>query len=131
MAGLLALLLLAGIFFYLIWYFFYRSVLWVAEPLIEYFENREAERFIVEDFGEESLEDIDLGQIHKNKVKISIKDFDKPIHLSKSLLQKAKKEPQKLAGTNLWIYKDYIFSIKPTEGKLKEIFGDKEEKQKI
>ena len=78
---------------------------------------------MVEDFGEESLEDIDLGQIPKNKVKVSIKDFDKPIHLPKSLLEKAKKEPQRLANTSLWIYKDYIFPSQPAEEKLREVFG--------
>ena len=123
MTSLFALILIAGLFLFLIWYFFYRSVLWVAESLIKHFENREAERFMVEDFGEESLEDIDLGQIPKNKVKVSLKDFDKPIHLPKSLLEKAKKEPQRLTNTNLWIYKDYIFPTKPTEEKLREVFG--------
>jgi hypothetical protein len=43
-------------------------------------------------------------------------------------LEKAKKEPQKLANTNLWIYKDYISPTKPTEGKLKKILGEKKEK---
>ncbi len=81
---------------------------------------------MVEDFGEESLEDIDLGQIPKNKVKVSLKDFGKPIHLPKSLLEKAKKEPQKLANTNLWIYKDHIFSSKPTQERIKELFRGKE-----
>jgi hypothetical protein len=76
---------------------------------------------VVEDFEEEGLEDIDLGQIPKNKVKVSLKDFDKPIHLPKSLLEKAKREPQKLANANLWIYKDYIFPTQPTEEKLREI----------
>jgi hypothetical protein len=121
MAGLLVLLLIAGLFLWLIWYIFFRSVLWVAEPLIKHFENREAERFIVEDFEEESLEDIELDQIPKNKVRISIKDFDKPVHLPRSLLQKAKKEPQKLANTNLWIYKNYIFPSKPSEERIKEL----------
>jgi hypothetical protein len=41
MASLLALILIAGLFLFLIWYFFYRSVLWAAEPLIKHFENRE------------------------------------------------------------------------------------------
>jgi hypothetical protein len=123
MASLFALILITGLFLYLIWYFFCRSLFWVAEPLIKHFENREAERFMVEDFGEESLDDIDLGQIPKNKVRISLKDFDKPIHLPKSLLEKTKKEPQKLANTNLWIYKEYIFSSQPTEEKLREVFG--------
>jgi hypothetical protein len=123
MASLLALILIAGLFLFLIWYFFYRSVLWAAEPLIKHFENREAERFMVEDFEEKNLEDIDLGQIHKKKVKVSLKDFNKPIHLPKSLLQKAKREPQRIANTNLWIYKDYIFPTKPTEEKIKVIFG--------
>ena len=48
--------------------------------------------------------------------------FDKPIHLSKSLLQKAQKEPQKLGNTNLWIYKDRIFSSMPTEEKMNGTF---------
>jgi hypothetical protein len=123
MASLFALILIAGLFVFLLWHLFYRSLLWVAEPFIKHFENREAERFMVEDFEEESLEDIDLDQIPKNKVKVSLKDFDKPIHLPKSLLEKAKKEPQKLANTNLWIYKEYIFPSQPTEEKLREVFG--------
>ena len=120
---LLALLLIADLFFWLIWYLFFRSILWVAEPLIKHFEDREAERFMVEDLEEE---DINLESISKNKVKVTIKDFDNSIHLPKFLLQKAQKEPQKLPKTNLWIYKDYIFSSKPTEEKIKGIFGKKE-----
>ncbi len=74
MTSLFALILIAGLFLFLIWYFFYKSLLWAAEPLIKHFENGEAERFMVEDFGEESLEDIDLGQIPKNKVKANPQD---------------------------------------------------------
>jgi len=121
MGSLLVLILTTGLFLYLIWYLFFRSVLWVAEPLIKHFEDREAERFMVEGFEEESFEDIDLGRIPKNKVRVTIEDFDKPISLPKSLLEKAKKGPQKLANTNLWVYKDYIFSSKPTEDKLREL----------
>lgn len=119
MASLLALLLLAGLFLWLIWYLFFRSILWVAEPLIEYFEGREAERFSVEDIDKDEFDDSDLENIPKSKVKITIKDFDKPIHLSKFLLQKAQKQPQKLKKTNLWIYKNYIFPNKPKEGKIR------------
>jgi len=49
MASILALLLIAGLFLYLIWYLFFRSVLWVAEPLIKHFEDRQAERFTAEE----------------------------------------------------------------------------------
>jgi len=121
MAGLFVLLLLAGLFLWLIWYLFFRSILWVAEPLIEHFENKEAERFSIEDIDKDEFDDADLESIPESKVKVNIKDFDKPIHLSKSLLQKAQREPQKLANTNLWIYKDCIFSSKPTEEKMKKI----------
>ena len=113
MVGLLALLLFISLFIYLIWYIFFRSVLWVAEPLIEYFESREAERFWIEDIDKDEFDDSDLESIPKSKVKITLKDFDKPIHLSKILLQKAQKQPQKLGNTNLWIYKDHIYSYKP------------------
>jgi len=126
MFGLLALLLIVGLFLYLIWYLFFRSILWVAEPLIEHFENKEAERFSIEDIDKDEFDDNDLEGISKNKVKVTIKDFDKPIHLSRSLLQKAQKDPQKLTNTNLWIYKDHIFSSKPTEEKMKEAFGKNE-----
>lgn len=121
MAGILALLLIGGLFLWLIWYLFFRSVLWVAEPLIEYFEDKEAERFSIEDIDKDEFDDSDLENIPKSKVKVTIKDFDKPIHLSKSLLQKAQKEPQKLSNTNLWIYKDHIFNSKPTEDKIKRM----------
>lgn len=125
MAGILTLLLIAGLFLWLLWYLFFRSVLWVAEPLIEYFEGRKAERFSIEDIEKDEFDDADLENIPKSKVKVTIKDFDKPIHLSKSLLQKAQKEPQKLSKTSLWIYKDYIFPIKPSEERLKEMSGEK------
>jgi hypothetical protein len=124
MVGLLTFLLIVGLFLYLIWYFFFRSILWVAEPLIKHFESREAEKFIVEDLEEENMENIDLEKIPKNKVKLTLKDFDKPIHLSKSLLEKARKEPQKIPNINLWVYRDYIFPTKPTTEKIKEIFGE-------
>lgn len=114
MAGILALLLITGLFLFLIWYFFYRSLLWVAEPLIKYFEGREAERFSIEDIDKDEFDDNDLESIPKSKVKVTIKDFDKPIHLSKSLLQKAQKQPQKLGNINLWIYKDRIYTFNPT-----------------
>jgi hypothetical protein len=115
MAGILALLLIAGVFLWLIWYLFFRSILWVAEPLIEYFEGREAERFSIEDIDKDEFDDSDLESIPKRKIKVTIKDFDKPMHLSKSLLKKAQKQPQKLGNTDLWIYKDYIYSYKPNE----------------
>jgi len=113
MVGLLALLLFISLFIYLIWYIFFRSVLWVAEPLIEYFESREAERFWIEDIDKDEFDDSDLESIPKSKLKVTLKDFDKPIHLSKTLLKKAQKQPQKLGNTNLWIYKDHIYSYKP------------------
>jgi biopolymer transport protein ExbB/TolQ len=122
MAGLLALLILAGLFIWLIWYLFFRSVLWVAEPLIEYFKDKEAEQFSIEDIGKDEFDDSDLESIPKNKVKVTIKDFSKLIHLSKTLLKKAQKQPQKLGNSNLWIYKDYIFNSKPTQERIKEIF---------
>jgi len=122
MAGILALLLIAGLFLWLIWYLFFRSLLWVAEPLIKHFEDREAERFTIEDINKDEFDDRDLEDIPKGKVKVTIKDFDKPIHLSKSLLQKAQNQPQKLVNTNLWIYKDHIFSSRPTEEGIKEVF---------
>ena len=106
-------LLFLALILYLLGYLFFRSLLWVAEPLIEYFQDREAERFSIEDIDKNEFDDADLETIPKNKVKITIKDFDKPIHLSKTLLQKAQKKPQKLGNTNLWIYKDHIYSHKP------------------
>jgi len=113
MASLLALILIAGLFLYIIWYIFFRSLIWVLKPLIEYFENREAERFSIEDIDKDEFNDSDLESIPKSKLKVTLKDFDKPIHLSKTLLKKAQKQPQKLANTNLWIYKDHIYSYKP------------------
>jgi hypothetical protein len=111
MVGIVAFLLFDSLFLYFIWYLFFCSLLWVAEPLIEYFEGRETGRLIVED---------DSGV----KAKVTLEGLDKPIHLHKSILKKAEREPQKLPKTNLWIYKDYIFSSKPTEEKLKEIFEE-------
>jgi hypothetical protein len=111
MISLLTFLIIIGLFFYFIWFLFFRSLLWVAEPLIEYFESRETGRLIVED---------DSGV----KAKVTLEGLDKPIHLPKSILKKAEIEPQKLPNTTLWIYKDYIFSSKPTEEKLKEIFEE-------
>ena len=113
MVGLLALLLFISLFIYLIWYIFFRSVLWVAEPLIEYFEGRETERFWIEDIDKDEFDDNDLESIPKSKLKVTLKGFDKPIYLAKSLLRKAQKQPQKLGNTNLWIYKDHIYSYKP------------------
>jgi len=124
MSSLLALLLIAGLFLWIIWYLFFRSLVWVAEPLIEYFEGREAEQFSIAEIDKDEFDDSDLESIPKSKVKVTIKDFDKPIHLSKTLLQKAQKQPQKLANTNLWIYKDHIFNSKPTEERIKEMFSE-------
>ena len=125
MVGILTLLLIVGLFLWFIWYLFFRSVLWVAEPLIDYFEGREAERFSIDDIDKDEFDDNDLENIPKNKVKIAIRDFDKPIHLSRSFLQKAQKEPQKINNTNLWIYRNYIFSSKPTKEKIMETFQEK------
>jgi len=113
MVGILALLLIIGLLLWFIWYLFFRSLLWIAEPLIEYFESREVERFSIEDIDKDKFDDNDLESIPKSKVKITIEGFDKTIHLSKILLQKAQKQPQKLGNTNLWIYKDHIYSYKP------------------
>lgn len=122
MAGLLALLIIAGLIFWLLWYLFVRSILWVAQPLIEHFENKEAEKFMVEEVEAEE------PKIEKRKVKIVLEGLDKPIHLPETLLQKAQTKPQKLPNTNLWIYKDYIFSSTPTPEKIKEIFGEERAK---
>jgi hypothetical protein len=110
---IISLLIFVGLFSWFIWYLFFRSLLWVVEPLIEYFEVRDAERFSIEDIDKDEFDDSDVESIPKSKVKITIKDFDKPIYLSKTLLQKAQKQPQKLGNTNLWIYKDHIHSYKP------------------
>jgi len=117
MGGLVELFLIGGLLLWLIWYLFFRSLLWAAEPLIEYFESREVERFLIEDIDKNKFDDSDLESIPKSKVKVTLKDFNKPIHLSKTLLQKAQKQPQKLGNTNLWIYKDHIFSSKPVTEK--------------
>ena len=114
MVELLAIILIIGLFLWFLWYLFFRSILWVAQPLIEYFEDKDAEQFSIEDIGKDEFDDSDLESIPKSKVKVTIKNFDKPIHLSKSLLQKAQKQPQKLANTNLWFYKDHIYSNKPS-----------------
>ena len=113
MVSLLVFLLIIGLLLWFIWYLFFRSLLWVAEPLIEYFEGREAERFSIEDIDKDEFDDTDLESIPKSKLKVTIKGFDKPIYLAKSLLRKAQKQPQKLGNTNLWIYKDHIYSYKP------------------
>ena len=60
MTGILALLLVAGLFLWFIWYLFFRSVLWVAKPLIEYFEGRKAERFSIEDIGKDEFGDANI-----------------------------------------------------------------------
>jgi len=112
---LIILLLVAGLLIYLIWYLFFRSLLWVCEPLVEYIKDREVEKFDVADINEDEAAD---------KVEITITSLAEPIHIPKPILQKAQKEPQKLPKTNLWIYKDYIFSSKPTEEKIKEMFGE-------
>ena len=77
-------------------YLFFRSLLWVAEPLIEYFESREAERFSIEDIDKDEFNDSDLESIPKSKLKVTIKGFDKPIHLSKTLLKKSQKTIAKI-----------------------------------
>lgn len=122
--GLLILLLIAGLILFLLWYLFIRSILWVFQPLIEYMEGKEAEKFVIEGFEKEKLEDIDLEKVRKNKVKILLTHFDGYVSVPKPILQKAKKEPRRLPGTNLWVYKDFVVSFKPTEEKIKEIFGE-------
>lgn len=58
MANLLVLLLFIGFVLYLIGYLFFRSLLWVFEPLIEYFtKNKDSASFIDE---EENDEDNDM-----------------------------------------------------------------------
>ena len=121
--GLLVLLLITGLLIYLIWYLFFRSVLWVCEPLIEYMKDREAERFAVKDIEKDELEETDLEEISKSKVEITITSVAEPIHIPKAILQKAQKEPQKLPKAKLWVYKNYIFSSMPTKEKIKERFG--------
>ena len=111
----LIILLVAGSLIYLIWYVFFRSLLWVCEPLVEYMKDREAEKFAAKDIDESDATD---------KVEITITSLAEPIHIPKPILQKAQKEPQKLPKTNLWVYKDYIFSSKPTKEKIKEMFGE-------
>ena len=121
--GLFILLLIAGLLIYLIWYLFFRSVLWVCEPLIEYMKDREAERFAVKDIDKDELEEADLEEIPRSRVEIIITSIAEPMHIPKSILQKAQKEPQKLPSTKLWVYKNYIFSSMPTKEKIEEMFG--------
>jgi hypothetical protein len=54
MIGLLFLFLASIFSLWLICYLFFRLFLWVVEPLIEYFEDREIEQ--------SSIEDIDQGE---------------------------------------------------------------------
>jgi biopolymer transport protein ExbB/TolQ len=67
MAGILVLLLIAGLFLWLIWYLFFRSLLWVAEPLIEYFEGRKAKRFSIEDIDKDKIDNVNSEGILGNK----------------------------------------------------------------
>ena len=75
MVSLLALLLTIGLLLWFIWYLFFRSLLWIAEPLIKYFESRKAERFSIEDIDKDEFDDSDLESIPKSKLKVTLKDL--------------------------------------------------------
>lgn len=164
---------------YLVGYFLFRSLLWVVEPLIKYFQEKEYGRFKANTEKTKKLENIDAlytlkdeedfmvhticrcpdckrettyydpkikrvrctacGWVNRidpemtleefcryynpiidkseftsnEKLRITIENFGRSIYLSKSLLLKAQKKPQKLERFNLWIYKDHIYSYKP------------------
>lgn len=118
--GLLVFLIIAGLFLWLICYLFYRTLVWVFEPLVEYMEGREAERFIIEEIDKDEFDDSDIEKIPKKKLNITIKSFDGFVPVPKSILKKAQKEPQKLPGTNLWVYKNEVLSSKPTKENLEK-----------
>ncbi len=42
MIALFGLLMLAGGLYFLMWYFIFRTVFWAAEPILQYFEKKEA-----------------------------------------------------------------------------------------
>jgi len=65
MFGLFVLIIIIGLFLYFIWYIF-RSVLWVAN-LFKYFQNREAERFSIEEIDKDESDDADLESISRVK----------------------------------------------------------------
>ena len=66
MSGILILFLFLGLILYLLGYLFFRSLLWVFEPLIKYFSEKEISNSfterndtkISEDLNEEESEDV-------------------------------------------------------------------------
>jgi len=56
MSGIVALILFVGLIIYLLGYIFFRSLLWIFEPLIEYFDQQKSGENLVEE--EETEEDM-------------------------------------------------------------------------
>ncbi|MDP8263690.1 MAG: hypothetical protein P9M13_10380 [Candidatus Ancaeobacter aquaticus] len=186
--AIIILILIAVLILYILYKIYMRTVEWILEPLSEYMQDKDAERFAVnEREDEDDEEQVELPRALRNKkdqlihticncpkckkktayydpkikrtrctscewvdmidsemtleqyyncyhslidkselvekAEVVLDGLDKPVYLPKSLLEKAKKKPQKLPNSNLWIYKDYIFSCRPTGEKIKEIFG--------
>ncbi len=107
---LILLLIIVGIPWFL-WYLFYKSVLWVLEPISNYMKDKEEERILIE---------------HKGpfKVTITVESIDRSFDINQSIYKKAQKKPQKIAGSDLWVYKNSLMSFKSAREKLLEILRE-------
>lgn len=116
-------IIIFGLIIYLIWYAFFRSALWVAEPLIKNYEVKTEEKYFIEGYEEEQPEDIDFNSISADKLKVAAKGLTEPIFLLKPLLKRSNITPQKIPNSSLWIYNGSIYPSKPKE----DIFEEGEE----
>lgn len=111
-------LIVLGIFSILIvyvsWQLFIESIMWCLEPLFDCFANKETNQCENSHAGINNIETSDLENIPIQKVQMRMEDSTTITYVSKITLKKAEEEPQKLAD-GVWIYKDCIYSKKPTK----------------
>jgi len=125
MEGLIFLLIVAGLIVWLFCYIFYKTLIWVIRPLFEDTKDAKVENIETDDGFNEGKIKID-DDFSSPTVKITKVNFGKSFEIPRSLYEDACYKPQKLPGSNLWIYRDSVLSSKSAKKKLSEVSREKE-----
>jgi hypothetical protein len=101
---LIIILFIFGVIIGGIFYAFFRTMVWVAEPIAEYFEKDEARSYFVE-------------ETRAGLCKIRVRGIENEVFIPEHIIQKAQERPQRLPKIALWIYRDKIMAGPPDEEK--------------
>ena len=103
MEVIITVLFAGGIIIGGIFYIFFRTMVWVSGPIVQYFEENEEKSYLVE-------------ETRAGLCKVRIRGIDNEVFIPEHIIQKAREKPQRLPKIGLWIFKDKIIAGHPDGG---------------